>query len=232
MEDGGNNAEINLVNKDGKFVKKVGVNAYNRDWEAIALAPGPVEDKNYIYIGDIGDNNEVYGEYSIHRFVEPEANQNFVDNIETIHFTYPGGTSYDAETLLVEPATKDIYIITKRQLNVKVFRLPYPQNTQGTTEAQFMGDIKFWGITTGNISQKGDEILLKSYLTIFYWKLKSGETLFQALSRTNDLSPPYVAEPQGESICWDINADGYYTISEIIGNPADLPLYYYSKVKK
>lgn len=229
IEDSGTQPKIDLIGTDGSFIKRYPISAHNRDWEAVAIGPGPDDTKNYIYIGDIGDNLENYDEYAILRFEEPQGEQENIGFYETIKFYYPGNVSYDAETLLVDPKTKDIFIITKRQLNVKVFRLPYPQSTTTLTEAEFMGDIGYWGITTGSVSVSGEEILLKSYVSIFYWKRKDGETIFETLQRPYDLSPYYVVEPQGESICWDWEAKGFYTISERAEQREIPPLYYYYK---
>jgi hypothetical protein len=41
-------------------------------------------------------------------------------------FQYPDG-SRDAETLLLDPLTKDIYVISKREFeDIRVYRAPYP----------------------------------------------------------------------------------------------------------
>lgn len=47
--------------------------AKSRDWEDIAIGPGPVEDETYLYVGDIGDNNAHYSVKTVYRFVEPLA---------------------------------------------------------------------------------------------------------------------------------------------------------------
>jgi hypothetical protein len=229
MEDSGTEPKIDLLRKDGTYIKKVTLGFPNRDWEDLAIAPGPEAGKNYLYVGEIGDNNAVYGDYYVYRFEEPQIDQTHVHEFETIHFRYPNNEMYDAETLIVEPKSKDIYVITKNQLNVRVYRLPYPQSTNSLNIAQYQGDIKYLGMVSGDISPKGDEILLKSYLAIFYWKVREGETFYQTLSRAHDVACPYVLEPQGESVCWDLEAKGYYTLSERSNKAEIPPLYYYFK---
>lgn len=228
MEDSGTEPKIDLLRNDGTYIRKVTFGGANRDWEDMAMGPGPEAGKNYIYLGEIGDNNAVYGDYYIYRFEEPAEGQSTIDNYDTIHFRYPNDESYDAETVMVDPHTRDIYVVTKTQLNVRVYRLPYPQNTTGLNVAEFMGAIKYFLIVAGDVSPDGNEVLLKAYNAIYYWKRKPGENLYQVLSRIHDLSAPYTVEPQGESICWDTDARGYYTISER-GNGPVPPLYYYTK---
>jgi hypothetical protein len=228
MEDSGTEPKIDLIRQDGTYARKVTFGGRNRDWEDMAVAPGPVDGKKYIYIGETGDNNAIYKDYYIYRFEEPSGTH--VSQYETIHFRYPNGESYDAETIMVDPWTKDIFVITKNQLNVRVYRLAYPQNTNGLNEAEFLGTIKYFLVVSGDVSEDGTEVLLKSYSTLYYWKRKEGETLMDVLKRSHDMTVPYVLEPQGESVCWSANADGYYTISEkgenMTKNP---PLYFYMR---
>ena len=42
-----------------------------RDWEDIAVGPGSIECKKYLYIGDIGDNSLTYTKKYIYRIPEP-----------------------------------------------------------------------------------------------------------------------------------------------------------------
>jgi hypothetical protein len=91
----------------------------NRDWEDIAVGPGPINGKQYIYVGEIGDNNAAYNLKYIYRILEPDVSstQSSIDttllNVEKITFQYPDGRR-DAETLMVDPLTKDIYVVSKR----------------------------------------------------------------------------------------------------------------------
>ncbi|MCD8539056.1 MAG: PE-PGRS family protein [Leadbetterella sp.] len=229
MEDSGAEAGIDLLRTDGTHIRKVSFAGINRDWEDMAIGPGPEAGRNYIYIGETGDNNAVYGDYYIYRFEEPSEGQSSIDTYDTIHFRYPDHVSYDAETVIVDPLSRDIYVITKNQLNVRVYRLPYPQSTTSLNEAEYMGAIQYFLIVSGDVSPDGNEILLKAYNALYYWKRKPGETLYQVLSRAHDLSAPYVIEPQGESVCWDTEARGYYTMSERASEPVTPPLYYYRK---
>lgn len=222
-------AGYHVFSKDGSYQKFVNINGHNRDWEDIATGDGPETGKSYIYAADIGDNGNVHKQYTIYRFEEPNSSVNFVEEVDAIQFFYPNNESNNSETLLLDAKTKDLYVITKDQFNVKVFRLKYPQPVNQPFEAEYLGVIPYWGIVGGDISADGNEILLKTYIAVFYWKRKTNESVFQALSRTRDVGAPYVQENQGESICWDYQAKGYYTISERGGQPTAPKLYYYTK---
>lgn len=221
-----------LVSYEGQLLKKFPLDVYVRDWEDIASGPGPESNVNYIYIAETGDNDEVFPEYYIYRFPEPGQNQDRIDHFETIPFKYPEGKSYDVETLLLDPHTRDLYLVTKRQLTqAHVFRLPYPQKTGESNIAELVTSIPYGMLTSGSISPDGKEILLKSYTNIFYWKVREGESIPAALSRPHDMLPPYILEPQGEAIAFDKNAGGYFTISEKGSSPGPVKLYYYRKIK-
>ncbi len=57
VEDGGNPAELSLIDTNGAFIKQLKVeNVTNRDWEDIAIAQGPENGKGFLYIADTGDN--------------------------------------------------------------------------------------------------------------------------------------------------------------------------------
>ena len=122
----------------------------NRDWEDIAVGPGPINGKQYIYIGEIGDNSAAYNLKYVYRVMEPDVNssQNPIDttllNIQTISFQYPDGRR-DAETFNDYPLTKDIYIVSKREDSVRVYLLSYPQSTTQTITAVHVAILNLTG---------------------------------------------------------------------------------------
>ncbi len=222
-----------LVSYEGQLLRKIPFHGYSRDWEDIASGPGPEQNVNYIYIAETGDNREIYPDYYIYRFPEPGQNQGQIDHFDTIRFTYPGGKSYDVETLLLDPNTRDLYLITKRQLTqASVFRLPYPQKTGENNTAELVRTIPYGMLTSGSISRDGREILLRTYTNIFYWKVRKGESIADALGRPHDMLAPYIFEPQGEGIDFDKNAAGYFTVSEKGNSSEPVKLYYYKKITK
>ncbi|MDD3050325.1 MAG: FlgD immunoglobulin-like domain containing protein [Candidatus Cloacimonetes bacterium] len=214
-----------------------------RDLEDIAIGPGPVPGEHYIYLADIGDNDGDNLDKYIYRFIEPVVTpgEGTITGIETITFQYPSPNNYDAETLMVDPLTKDIYVVTKGNSSTpsdQVFYAPYPQSTTETIEMTssvtlsippFQNPInsQWHGATGGDISFNGREILIRTYNNVFYWSRAIGQSIGTALSAAHYICPynmtdiPY--EPQGEAVCWDAEARGYYTTSE--EEPSPLPPY-------
>ncbi len=229
-QDSGSPTELALLGYDGKVKGKVSIpNSSNRDWEELANGPGPREG-NYLYIGDIGDNNAQTEIKQIYRFPEPTSLQAPVTQVERINFRYPDGPR-DAEAMIVDPATKDIYIISKQINNVRLYRFPYPQNINEVTVLEPFGELPVAFVTGAAISPDGSEILVRTYSEIRYWKRNAGQSIADALQNgTSRAVPsiPFPTDPQAEAVCFDKDNKGYFTLSER-NNAASVNLYYYAR---
>jgi hypothetical protein len=200
----------------------------NRDWEDIAVGPGPDESKNYIYVGDIGDNNAQYQYKYIYRFEEPklagESKEIVVDQYDKITFQLQDKKK-DCEALLINPLTKDLFLISKREEPVFVYTISYPQSTTDTLTAAKGVSLPFTQIVAGDFSADGKEVLLKNYQNIYYWKIAEGQSIDDVFSSTAKILP-YEEEPQGEAITFARDASGFYTISEkVSGEQSYLQFY-------
>ena len=232
--DSGDEARLYAFDLQGSHLGVYNIDGIdNRDWEDIAVGPGPNDNETYIYIGDIGDNSAQHDLKFIYRIPEPsvDSNQAAVDTsitgAETITFQYPDGNR-DAETLMVDPLTKDLYIVSKRENQVRVYLAPYPQSTTQTIILEQVATLNLTLTVGGDISPSGLEILIKTYSTMHYWCRTPGQTLSQALEN-EPVAVSYTPEPQGEAVGWASDQLGYYTISEeAAGVPAHL--YFYPRV--
>ncbi len=229
--DSGNPNDIFLIDSLGNTLLTVRIgNAYNRDWEDICVGAGPDSTKTYVYVGEIGDNNTKYPIKAIYRIEEPTI-QDGVSRImvdaDIIYFNYPDEKIYNAETLMLDPKTKDLFIVTKGDSS-QVFILPYPQIANKTTTVKYITSLPIYLATAGDISPKGDEILIKNYTQIFYWKRFLNEDI-QAMLKRKPLLIPYTPEVQGEAIGWNYNATGFLTSTEIAAANEQKIFYYKRK---
>ena len=206
----------------------------NRDWEDLAIGPGPIPNVDYLYIGDIGDNDAVHENKYIYRIPEPVVDFNQVPveitifDVDTIIFQYPDGNR-DAETLLLDPLTKDLYVVSKREFeDIRVYRAPYPQPTNQVFTLEHVATIQLSQIVGGDISPSGLEILLKTYTSMYYWNRSSNQNLWESFDNP-PIILPYVEEMQGEAVSWAADSMGYYTLSE---EPNNIPahLFYYPRI--
>ncbi len=231
LQDSGQPASLYLISADGTSIKEYNVpGSVNRDWEDIAIGPGPRDGVNYVLIGDIGNNNAPVAEVStIYRIPEISNVNGAFDGsqLEKIAFRYPDGPR-DAETLLLDPITRDIFILSKEK-NTGIYRLPYPQSTVETMVAEKVGIVPGLSTATGgDIALDGKEIIIRTYVGVYYWTRKDGDSVGQTLLRSAVSNPMVMLEPQGEAICFDRNAAGFYTLSEK-GNTERVTLNYYKR---
>jgi len=227
-QDSGNPPELFLLSYDGTVLKKIYLkNATNRDWEDLSVGPGPVAGEDYVYIAETGDNSAVYLNYAIYRMIEPLASADTVSTFDKLVFEYPDGP-HDVESVLVDHASKDIYLISKQDSLSKIYKLPYPQSTTTTNMAVSLGKMKFGGASGAAISKDGQEILVKTYTGVYYWKRNAGESIESALQRS-PLSLGYVLEPQGEALCFRNDSTGFYTLSEKPFFAASVSLNFYKR---
>jgi len=200
------------------------------DCEDIAVGPGPVKGKSYVYLGDIGDNYSRRPYITIYRFEEKKAwATNGVSESQAVrlHLKYPDGPK-DAETLMVDPVEKLIYIVSKKHDSVAVYSTPLNYNPNDTLVLTKRCKLFFGGykplkwITAGDISKDGQQILIKSYSKVYYWKRAHNEPIWKTLLKKPE-ELLYEQEKQGEAIGFTADGRGYYTTSEGVYSP----LYYY-----
>ncbi len=226
--DAGNANRIYAFNSQGTHLAVYNIYGfYLGDWEDIAIGPGPVDGENYIYIGNIGKANQVK---HIYRIIEPEVDSNqspvsvTIGDVEQIDVQFPDAKK-DAETLMLDPLTKDLYIVSK-SWNPGLYRAPYPQSTTETITLEHVATLNLLWAVGGDISSSGLEIVIKDYDNIYYWSRTPEQKLWEAFDN-EPLGVSYIREPGGEGVCWGPEASGYYTISE--GSPTYL--YFYPRLE-
>lgn len=193
------------------------------DWEDIAIGPGPQAGVNYLYVADTGDNARVRTSIAVHRIAEPSVSSTqapldtVVSGVETMTFVYPDGP-HDAETLIVDPANGDIYLVTKREARGLIYYAPAPQSTSQVTTLQLVGQLTWTGAAGGAISPDGDEILLLNATNAFYYSRPAGTSIAAALTKPPD-HLPYTQQRAGEAITFDPSGTDYITASEGYNQP-------------
>jgi hypothetical protein len=194
-----------------------------RDWEDIAIGPGPEAGASYLYVGDIGDNGETRSGVQVYRVREPASpsGAGSFSGIERFDLVYPD-RPHNAETLLVDPRTGDLFIVVKDGSGVSpVFRAAAPLATGVTITLEEVAVLRFGegmlpGDTTttgGDISPSGDEILVRTYDSAYLWRRAGGASIAEALA-TEPCRVPLATEGQGEAIGFAADESGYYSTSE------------------
>jgi hypothetical protein len=235
--DSGDGPFIYAIDREGKHrgVWRV-AGASARDWEDIAVGPGPNEGQSYIYIGDIGDNSESRNEIVVYRVAEPlidpkdssstARNPLSTEPADVIRLKYPDG-KHNAETLLVHPATGDLYIITKVNGEAAgVYKLTAPIAKSEMRALMFIAQARFPNllaglITGGDISPDGRRVILCDYLGACELVLPDKASIaFDEIWKQPMLGVNLGSRRQGEAICY--RADGMALLATSEGLPCPL----------
>ena len=192
--DSGDTSRFFMISPDGKLHHTIyykSANIEDLDCEDIAVGPGPVKQKSYVYIANIGDNGHERPNVAIYRFEEqPSWQKDSVvhANPAKLFLKYPDGPR-DAETLMIDPLEKLLCIVSKRGDTVNLYTTPliYKDNDTVTLTLHcklfFEGAKPFKWITAGDISRDGKQILLKNYQNVYYWKRHPDEHIWQTMQK-------------------------------------------------
>jgi hypothetical protein len=200
------------------------------DWEDIAFGPGK-NGEPHLYIGDIGDNVRRRSQgIVIHRVPEPklpaatdEPAAGMLVPVESFRLRYPDGPQ-DAETLLVDPGSGEVVLLTKSWLGPPRIYFTKELKTPVTVlEGGAFLDLKAAGIpsltpTAGDVSPDGRWIIVRSYRAAYLWTREPGQALHEVFS--SPACPISLErEPQGEALGFSADGRGYFTLSEKRGQP-------------
>lgn len=235
--DSGDTPRAFAMRTDGTVLARYNLTgATATDWEDMARGPGPVSGIDYLYLADIGDNSASRSFITVWRVPEPVVDPGTVGaEIElagavALEMEYPAG-AHDAETLLSDPLTGDLFVITKCRSSAgctngvsRVFRYPFPHQdgvritlTEVAT-ISFTGPEFFHSATAGDVSSSGDRIAVRTYTQALLWQREPGDTIADALATT----PCPIAVPpqiQGETLAFSIDGASYSSVSEFASQP-------------
>lgn len=200
------------------------------DWEDIAIG-SKAGGGSYLYLGDIGDNHDNHPSVSIYRVAEPDSTASAkipMADYTRVTVQYQEGPR-DAESMLVDPLTNDLFIITKSstpqvyRLDASAFDSPSVVNV---LSAQGYLGAPLYEPRAADISPDGRHIVVRNTSTTAYlFERLPGTSVLDALTSPGipiGLTP----EPQGEAIAWAADGSGFYTTSERNSLPPT-PIYFY-----
>ncbi|MCG8308121.1 MAG: hypothetical protein MI975_12070 [Cytophagales bacterium] len=230
VNDSGNKPILFLINDKAELMHSYWFqDLENRDWEDLSMYEDKPSGRHKLVIADIGDNSAVRDHIEIIILDEPAysmESDTIIREFKKHKLKYPDGPK-DAETVLCDPVTSQMYIISKREENVSVFEVPEHLSTSAVMELKLVSKLPFTNVTSGDISPDGGEILLKTYDEVYYWRRDNRQVLTNVLAQEY-VTVDYKVEPQGEAICWKVDGSGFYTLSEKSWSDRQI-LYYYNK---
>jgi hypothetical protein len=228
--DSGDTARVFAVGTDGAALGRVqlaGVTA--TDNEDIALATCPNAQDSCIWLADTGDNARTRADAQLVIFPEPivdatGAHPSTVSGAMVVHFTYEGGP-VDVEALAVTADGQHAFLFEKRDVSsVRAYELDAPFSTDVPMVARVVATFTPPGtsfiqlgrdITAADLHVSGTRLLLRVYSGIFEYRFGAGQGVANLASLTpSTLTLGPLSEPQGESIAYDGDGTGVFSVSE------------------
>ena len=221
----GSNRRLFAVRTNGQIVAVFRLTSKVDDLEDIAVGPGPDSPESHLYIGDIGDNDRKRRLIQVLCLPEPElaltenAGSKKPQDLglsKVFTLRYPDN-GHDAEALMVDPASGDLFIVTKQNRWARVYKAQRAELRQGVqVPLRLVQTLGFPDVSAGDISAEGQGIILRSENLALFWARTPGETVEDALRRTPRRTQIVGApeEPNGESVGFSADGQGYYTLSE------------------
>jgi len=185
INDSGDSARVFMVDKQSG--ETVGVTTYSDDdvVDVEALAAAPDGD---LWVGDIGDNNHVRSHVTLYRIPRPGPGDTEVE-AQAFELVYADGPR-DAETLLVNPRTGRVYVVSKGLLGGSVYAAPAELRADRTNVLRPVGGAGGL-VTDGVFLRDGEHVLLRDY---------GSATVLRADDFTPVATFRLPSQPQGEGI--------------------------------
>lgn len=265
--DSGNATRLFALGTDGSALGTVDIPVAMRDWEDLAMAPVGGGSGDYLYLADIGDN---FAQQSpdlerdnivVYRIPEPDTSALTppfslvlaADSIESMTLRYPDGKAHNAETLLVDPANQDLYIVTKEtdlfstiyNSPSEVYRAPSRFGTQEEYTLEKVAEIDFDALnqassaareyagnydrhhalpTAGDITNDRTHIGITTYGALWIWPVAEGQSIASALTM-QPCEAPIALTPQLESFAFGVALQSYTLLNESLAIDANLYSY-------
>jgi hypothetical protein len=191
VNDSGDAARIYGVGPDGRTRATLRVAGLEpRDWEALAAAEDGAG-RPVLWVGDIGDNQSARERgILVHRVVEPEELRDDVVRPTSFRLVYPDGP-HDAETLLVDPRTGRLSVVTKDLIRGGIYAAPQRLDPVKPNVLERVADAP--AVVTDGAYVADGRLVLRTYSTAHVYAEVGGPAVEVALP----------AQPQGETLAAD-----------------------------
>jgi hypothetical protein len=198
------------------------------DWEDLAVGPGPVPNRSYLYVGDLGQNGGKRRVVSVYRLEEPVVAHDTksapiaqrIAKSDRLDLIYPASMGADAEAIFVDPLSADLYVLTKTHRGPsRVFRASAPLSKARPNALSLVAELEWFAqksvaslVTGASISEDGTQILVRTYFQAYLFRRNLTESIPDSLRR-RPCRVPLQFERQGEAIAFAPDG-GYVTVSE------------------
>jgi hypothetical protein len=194
------------------------------------MGVGPCPDGTCVYLADIGGNRSSRTVYDILRAAEPSVGDTPPSSAtslkyERFSFSYDDHAVHNAESLVVEPKTGALYVITKVDAGKPsaVYKLPQPPDATAMNTATHLVDLTVptamnREATSASAHPCGLGFLLRTYDMLYEFRIPAGAP-FEDAFRATPTVVPSSTETQSEAVAYRSDGSGYVTSGEGSGAP-------------
>lgn len=232
--DSGNDADVFALDLQGKKLGTWRVaNAKNVDWEDIAAVKS-ASGECFLYIGDIGNNTKsARNKFTIYKVKEPTVSGATdssrksplsTEPAEAIEIQY-SDSPHDAETLMVNQQSGDIYILSKRLSEPSaVYRLKSNYDSGKTNQLEKLNDFTVPAVpngflTGGDIAPDGKHAIICDYFNAYELTLPDAAKSFDEIWKQKPMIVELGKREQGEAVGYSANGRSIFATSEGKNSP-------------
>jgi hypothetical protein len=231
--DSGDDAFIFAINSKGKHLGTWRVSgARNDDWEDL----GAFKDASgtcYIYIADVGDNKHDRQDHQIYRIKEPvvpsagtpsSRKQPLQTEQATVTIFKYADSPHDAESMVVQPKTGDVYVLTKRLDGPSlVFKIVPAFGSNTVIKAEKVGEIALPAVpngllTGGSASPDGLRVVVCDYTAGYELNLGTAGN-FDDIWKQKPIPVDLGDRKQGEAVAFSADGRSIFATSEKKNSP-------------
>jgi len=213
--DSGHDLTLFAIRESGKIEAAFSLQGVTAtDPEDIGVGPcARNERRTCVYIADTGDNLRSRSQVQVIRVIEPEVLRSGPLIAEGFPFSYPDG-AHDAEALLVDPHTGEVFVVTKSIMSLgHAYRIDVDRRTR-PTRAVSVGPVSSATgfdalVTSGSVHPSGTRVLLRTYRGVWEFRRAGAHGIGDILRSTPRVVPGGVSHLQGEAVAYAPDGYGY-----------------------
>jgi hypothetical protein len=215
IEDSGNPSTVTALSPAGVTLSALSLAATNTDWEDLAILHG--EDGGTIFVGDIGDNDEVRPEVTVLRLSEPDPHAPSA-TVEPESLTLRLPQPANAEALVVDPLTDDIVIVTKAldgtaAVLVATGAASAPDGSVHEMADQGQLDLGLLSaVLAGDVAPDGSSVALRTPSRVVWWPRDPTRSIADTILGSDPCALPSLVDPLGEALA--LSGRDYVLIGE------------------
>ena len=173
--------------------------SHNKDWED--LASFRLDDKPYLMVADVGDNDAKHDHRTLYFVEEPSPQKKGKEKVSwQVRYAYPDGPR-DSEAAAIDIENNRVLILSKRDRPPRLYEVPLQADKDEVLTATWLGTIDsldrptrqevafapktkdwFWQPVGMDISEDNLAAVILTYRAVYYYQRSPGQDWLEALN--------------------------------------------------